>query len=385
MPLDVVVEYALGSNWALSSAAFAAFSARPDRQAALDATLSRLPNVGAWPLHFALTFVDGLGQRPAPGELLVRIHEHSVQHPLIAQLFTASFKRREALRDAPTFGAGLRHDAPPSDGLEPLLTKIDHPFARALQRELADWKSRRIDREFLAQIGRFWEDIDPLLVEYEALREPVATVVTAITHVPPRSVVIVGEPRVGKNALARLAGEQLRARGYQIFEASGADLMAGQKWFGQLEGRLHRTVAELAAAKKLIWYVPDILQIPLSGTHSGQAASILDQILPAVDAGRLIVWTEATAAARRGLLQLRPALRSVLEVGAAGACIAEETRALAAACGACRARASPRFDPECVPSRAQLARQYLSVQLPGSVLDLIKLTANRVSSRTSES
>ena len=67
-----------------------------------------------------------------------------------------------------------------------------------------------------------------------------------------------------------------------MFEAGGADLMAGQQWFGQLEGRIQRTVEELAAAKKLIWYIPDILQIARSGTHQGQAASILDQILPAV-------------------------------------------------------------------------------------------------------
>ena len=67
-----------------------------------------------------------------------------------------------------------------------------------------------------------------------------------------------------------------------MFEAGGADLMAGQQWFGQLEGRIQRTVEELAAAKKLIWYIPDILQMARSGTHQGQAASVLDQILPAV-------------------------------------------------------------------------------------------------------
>ena len=80
-----------------------------------------------------------------------------------------------------------------------------------------------------------------------------------------------------------------------MFEAGAADLMAGQQWFGQLEGRIQRTVEELAAAKKLIWYIPDMLQMARSGTHQGQAASVLDQILPAVVSGRLIVWTEADA------------------------------------------------------------------------------------------
>ena len=71
-----------------------------------------------------------------------------------------------------------------------------------------------------------------------------------------------------------------------MFEASGADLMAGQQWFGQLEGRIQRAVEELSAAKKLIWYIPDILQLARSGTHQGQAASMLDQILPAIRRGR---------------------------------------------------------------------------------------------------
>ena len=90
--------------------------------------------------------------------------------------------------------------------------------------------------------------------------------------------------------------------------------MAGQQWFGQLEGRIQRTVEELAASKKLIWYIPDILQLARSGTHQGQAASILDQILPAVSSGRLIVWTEATATSTARLVQSRPMLRGVLEV-----------------------------------------------------------------------
>ena len=51
-----------------------------------------------------------------------------------------------------------------------------------------------------------------------------------------------------------------------------------------------------------------------SGTHQGQAASVLDQILPAVVAGRLIVWTEATPTGTARLLQLRPTLRSLFEV-----------------------------------------------------------------------
>ena len=112
----------------------------------------------------------------------------------------------------------------------------------------------------------------------------------------------------------RVLGRRLERDGWSVFEAGGADLMAGQQYFGQLEGRIQKTVEELNVGKRLIWYIPDILQIAMSGTHQGQAASVLDQILPAIAAGRLIVWTEASPAVTARLLRLRPTLRNIFEI-----------------------------------------------------------------------
>ena len=146
-----------------------------------------------------------------------------------------------------------------------------------------------------------------------------------------------------------------------MFEASGADLMAGQQWFGQLEGRIQRTVEELAASKKLIWYIPDILQIALSGTHQGQAASILDQILPAISAGRLIVWTEASAAGTARLFACGPRCAALSRSPASS----PWSRRRRASWPATVARASPRrpeskIDPACVDVALASARQYLT-------------------------
>jgi len=73
-------------------------------------------------------------------------------------------------------------------------------------------------------------------------------------------------------------------------------------------------VDQLTLEKKVVWYIPDLLALARSGTHQGQSASILDQILPAVIAGRLVVWTEATPTSVARLLQLRPVLRGLFEV-----------------------------------------------------------------------
>ena len=153
-----------------------------------------------------------------------------------------------------------------------------------------------------------------ILIEPEAWGEDLI----AAREPAPRSLLMSGDASIGKTSFLRLLARQLAADGWEVFEAGSADLMAGQQWFGQLEARIQRSIDELAASKKLIWYIPDILQIALSGTHQGQAASILDQILPAVSSGRLIVWTEASPTGTARLLRLRPALEVSARSRAAG-------------------------------------------------------------------
>ena len=248
-------------------------------------------------------------------------------------------------------------------------------------RQLDSVQRANVDRTFLASFGRFWADRKDaeLLIEPEVWREALLAAEAASLQTPARSLLVSGEQRVGKTTFLRLLAERIEREGWTVFEAGAADLMAGQMWFGQLEGRIQKTVEELAAAKKLIWYIPDMFQMARSGTHQGQAASVLDQILPAVVAGRLIVWTEAAPTGTARLLQLRPALRGLLEAVRIEPQSPEETSDLAQAwVDRLVEEADLKVDPDCVPVALSSARQYLSAAyFPGSVLDLMKLTANR--------
>ncbi len=234
---------------------------------------------------------------------------------------------------------------------------------------------------FSASFGRFWADRKEteLLIEPELWREDLVAAEAASMQTPTRSLLVSGEHRVGKTTFLRLLAQRLEHEGWTVFEAGAPDLMAGQQWFGQLEGRIQRTVEELSSAKKLIWYIPDILLMARSGTHQGQAASVLDQILPAVVSGRLIVWTEATPTSTARLLQLRPTLRGLLETVRIEPQSQEEASELAQAwVRRLSNEADLQVDPDCVPVALSSARQYLSAaHFPGSVLDLIKLTVNR--------
>ena len=148
---------------------------------------------------------------------------------------------------------------------------------------------------------------------------------------PPRSLLVSGEPLVGKTSFLRLLAQRIAADGWSVFEASGADLQADQIYIGQLEGRIRQVVEELARAYRLIWYIPDIVQVAMSGRHAGQSATMLDQIIPAITAGRLVVWSEATPKGTARLMQIKPSLRGLFETVTHRAVVAGRRR--------CRSRA----------------------------------------------
>ncbi len=377
VPLKTLLQYALGTNWALSCTGLAALAGRPDRAGAQAQVLAAFDRLAPYAMHYALCYFLTLPELPAPGTPFVNAKEWWRDNSVATMAARDYFDEVELWGDAPSFGAAL--DAVPAASypvIRGFLERLRHPFASRLM-QVMDAKQRAVvNRTFLASFGRFWTDPEKLdlLVEPAAWSELLRQAETAVTGKPFRPLLVTGETRIGKTSFLRLLGKRLERHGWTVFEAGGAELMAGQQYFGQLEGRIQKAVEELSAAKKLIWYIPDILQIALSGTHQGQAASVLEQILPAISAGRLIVWTEASAAGATRLLRMRPQLRNVFEVIRFEPLSKEETLAIAnAVAERIAAESKLKIDPACAETALSAARQYLSgTSLPGSVLDLLK-------------
>ncbi len=381
-PLETVKQYALGANWPLACVALAALKARGDGSDLADDVVAHFDKIYPWPIYFALKYLCAVDFRPEIGAPVVAAKEWWSDNLVVPGLFRDYFAERESRGDTPTFGSAIDAGyASPHATIKSFLQRVNHPFSAALIEQLDNLQRANVDRAFLSSFGRFWADRREreLLIEPEDWQEALEAAGAALQQTPARSLLVSGEHRVGKTGFLRLLAARLGRAGWEVFEAGGADLMAGQQWFGQLEGRIQRTVAELAASKKLIWYIPDMLQLARSGTHQGQSASILDQILPAVTSGRLVIWTEASAASTARLVQTRPMLRGLLEVVRLEPQSPEETAELAEAFVARLAQeADLVLDAGCVPVAISSARQYLSAScFPGSVLDLLKLTANR--------
>ena len=387
VPLDVVLQYAHGANWGLSCTAFAALARRNDRSEALDQVVAQFDRVAPWAMYFALEYFLTAEPRPPVGAAVAGAKEWWRDNPILPLLVRDYFARRAELGDVAEFGSVLDEPfAAPHAVVRAFLERVDHPLARALVAELDEIVRGSIDRAFLTTFGRFWADrAEPLhLVEPDDWRVVLTTAAATLQQGAIRPLLVSGERLVGKTSFLRLLAGRVTRQGWSVFEASGADLMAGQQWFGQLEGRIRQTVDELTATKKLIWYIPDLLQLARSGTHQGQSASILDQILPAIVSGRLVVWTEATPTSTAHLLQMRPALRSIFAVVRLESQSEAETLSLARTVARRMSeQAGVAIDPQCADVAVSSARQYLSAAgFPGSAIQLIKLTASRVEKGT---
>lgn len=382
VPLATVLQYAQGANWGLACAALAALPERDDQNQAVETVVAHFDKLAPWAMYFALELFAEAEARPPVGAPAVGAKDWWPNNPIVPLLFREYLTRRAALGDEAEFGPALY--LPQASGtalIKTFLEHLNHPLAKALVEKLDSLQRASIDRSFLTSFGRFWNDQPEAgaLIAPSGWNAPFESAESTLVQAPVRSLLVSGEQLVGKTSFLRLLAKRLGGRGWNVFEASGADLMAGQIWFGQLEGRIRRVVDELTVGKKLIWYVPDLLALARSGTHQGQSASILDQILPVITAGRLVVWTEATPTATARLLQMRPGLRNVLEIVRLEPQSEADTAVLAkAVVRQLAAELQATIDEDCAVVALACARQYLSASsFPGSALHLLRLTAGR--------
>jgi hypothetical protein len=155
--LEIVSQYALGSNWALSCAALAALSARTDGPELAQLISADFDKLHLWAMFFALRYLGTLEHRRPVGEPLAAAKDWWAENVLIIGFFRDYFQQRSANGDSATFAGSLQRTPSASTAaIRGLLERINHPMARELIVELDSLQRTNVDRGFLASFGRFW-------------------------------------------------------------------------------------------------------------------------------------------------------------------------------------------------------------------------------------
>ncbi|HZH31402.1 MAG TPA: AAA family ATPase [Pyrinomonadaceae bacterium] len=410
-----LIEFARESNVVVACIALEALAERRDEPDAVEPLLAHINEFYYWPGYYALHALDErAAARPILARVLLHIKGAWGEYTALQSLREFVVNRMARGEMEATFGDAL--DTLADDQVELLTTVFDDlkdVLPPGLVNEFNSWKGAHVDLDFLRSFGRVWtfdaagdaEDTDAPegVLLLEAVRERLLEIETAIRKEPPRSVLLVGDAGVGKTALVRVFGRRLQRERWIVLEASAADVMAGQQYIGQLEGRVQTLVREIGG-KRVLWFVPNFHELVWAGRHQYNPTGLLDLLLPHVESGAVKLIGETPSTAYEKLMQLRPKLRTALETCRVGALGDRETlevaRRWAASAGVVRPAASsaaatgtheaagetgrtaevaPRVSEQTLQEAFQLAKQYLADKAaPGNLLLLLDSTHRRL-------
>jgi len=411
-PLDQVVQGLTGPSSVLAMVAAEALVEREDSAPATGRILDHLTSARVWTMYGLLRFLAKRADRPVVWEVLLQAPDYWPENALMPQ-FVAEFADARLALGEPTDPAPAIARRPDFSlaNARALLARMKGEAAPRLRAALDHWERTRVDAAFLRGIGRLWRrtegaatagdasdgpavaapgtapgappdaPADEGVIAHPALVQGAKAVLDELTASPPKSVVLVGEPGVGKSSIARHAAAVLVERGWTLFEAGAADLLAGQTYMGELEKRIRELLEQIDIARKVVWLIPAFHELALAGRHRYSTTSVLDMVLSAVEAGRIVVLGESAPTPMENLLKQRPRLRFSMAIRKVEPLDTESTLALAREVIAQQAADGTPLvaDPDVAADALELARNYLTASaLPGSVVDLLRQTRQRV-------
>lgn len=302
-------QWVTSQTTALSCAALAAMARQGDPGHAGVARCAA--QMGYMALHFAFAYLAEATDPEVAGNLLLRAKPWWNEHPGTRIAFTAWLDRQQAAQIQPRLATSADADWK-LDERRKVLSPIGHPLVDGFLRLLEQEDRARRGRQELARVGRRLAPIEPAPVARTAASDAdVDALVQFLQREDRSSGVLIGAEGAGKTTLAQRALRRLIEQGWEVIEATPAQLMAGQKYIGEIEQRVENFVVGLAG-ERIIWFVPNCHQLLETGSWSGNPRGLLDLLLPHLERASVQMLGESTPAAWARVLTQRPRAEALI-------------------------------------------------------------------------
>lgn len=377
---DYVYNLCVGTNWVLRCMALIALERRGDTDKALQATRSRLTGSWLFPLVFSLRFVDRNSSQPEIANFLAATQHWWSQNPMVTDELNAIFRRRlaadEPLQLSPSFDT-LDADelTAVSSFVSTLAEDVRLPIGEAVKR----FSDAAVDTEFLRSIGELvTSNQDSASVfETESLNSLHHQLMDELADAKPQSLLVVGEPGVGKTALRDLFANTLLSQKWRIVKTSPTHIIADQKYIGEIEGQVRRIAKEATARKRVAIFVDRFNELDEFGRHKGKKSSLLDQLWPLIENRSLFFVSETTPSGLQAIATRFPSLSTTVKVLKMEAASESDTAELVTSLlNVMLPNTTNEQVDDVLQEALQVSQQYFSHRaLPGSVLSLVRLSA----------
>ncbi len=310
LPAQEVLEQLEGGSDPIGCAVWTALAERGDIAPA--AALAACTSPGGRELRFILDHLMTQPDAEALPALLRHLRPWWYDEPLLRRHMRA-YLERVATLPPPTRPMALEDlDDYALEGLGEGLKAFALPVLAPWLAECHAESARRREQRTLGVIGRLWRVDDGGFIPHPQADRHLERMLSILNGERPRSILVSGAHGSGKSALVQRLLFTLHHEGWLLFEASAAEVLAGQMYIGQLEERLRELLSVLKRPRAL-WRVEDFHDLLNKGSHQQDPRGILDLLLPAIERGELVLIGELTPAQAAHLALARPALRPLVE------------------------------------------------------------------------